>query len=77
MSYYSALLLGLVTDENGHLWVGISSRESGTLVEINPDTDTIISSIGRIQYIRIQIPSYLVRVGYNRSGYRHHLIFYR
>ena len=36
-----------MTDENGHLWVGISKPGSGNLVEIDPNTDSLISTIGR------------------------------
>jgi len=36
---------GMVTDENGHLWVAASSKEAGKIIEINPDTHAKISDI--------------------------------
>ena len=37
---------GLVADENGHLWFAATNSESGSVVEVNPETKKVISNIG-------------------------------
>ena len=44
------LVVGLATDENDHLWMGLAGRAGdggGRVVEYNPATNAIVSSIGR------------------------------
>jgi len=36
---------GLATDENGHLWIGLTGKVDGSLVEVDPAKDTVISKI--------------------------------
>lgn len=36
---------GLATDENGHLWIGLTGKENGLLIELDPATDKIVSQI--------------------------------
>jgi len=36
---------GLATDENGHLWIGVTGKENGLLMELDPATNTVISKI--------------------------------
>ena len=37
---------GLATDENDHLWVGIATKGAGKLIEVDPETEQIVSTIG-------------------------------
>jgi len=36
---------GLVTDENSHVWVGMSTATEGVILELEPDTWNVISTI--------------------------------
>jgi len=36
---------GMATDENGHIWVTVADKEQGAVVEIDPETGTVISTI--------------------------------
>ena len=37
---------GMATDEHNHVWVAIADREKGLVIEIDPETFTIISTVG-------------------------------
>ena len=38
---------GMATDENGHVWVAIADKDKGAVIEIDPETNTVISTIGQ------------------------------
>ena len=50
----SAIPKGLATDENNHIWLAVANNEDkGSILEINPDTKSIISSIGRSLLLKL------------------------
>ena len=38
---------GMATDENGHIWVTVADKEQGAVIEIDPETGTVISTSGQ------------------------------
>ena len=42
----TAIPQGMATDENSHVWVALSDKEKGSIIEIDPETNTVISTIG-------------------------------
>ena len=42
----TAIPRGMATDENNHVWVAVSDEEFGSIIEIDPLSSTIISTIG-------------------------------
>ena len=44
----TAVPKGMATDENGHIWVAVADSEKGAIIEIDPDTQDIISLIGKL-----------------------------
>ena len=44
----TAVPKGMATDENGHIWVAVADREKGAIIEIDPETQDIISLIGQL-----------------------------
>ena len=42
----TAIPHGMATDENSHVWVALSDKEKGSIIEIDPETNTVISTIG-------------------------------
>ena len=42
----TAVPQGMATDENNHVWVALSDKDKGTVIEIDPESNTVVSTIG-------------------------------
>ena len=41
---------GLATDENNHIWVTVADEKEGAVIEVDPETNKIISKISKYLY---------------------------